>query len=181
MLKAHVRLLKDQLNSLKREDSNGCNMELVRRKVADAKRGRKKLAVGFRRNIFGSYASLRHSVNQSLITVSSRLKRMFDSEAKTLQQSVHDVYCDSASNVQNSFFDAPEAVKRSLSLIVGYSKRDASLRQRSLFAHSAHCGKRQSRTRAAFDSGGAAMSSTSWSPTLAFLDATGPRDYLGGC
>lgn len=98
-------------------------MKVVRRKVADAKSGMNDLADGSRRYTLGLYASILHNVDQSLFAVSINLKKMFDCEAKALQQGVHDALCDAVGGVQKSFADAPEVVDRTLSLIFGHLKR----------------------------------------------------------
>lgn len=57
MLKARIDLLKDTLKSPKQEEATSCDMEVVRRKVADAKSDMKNLAGGLCQDVFGSYAS----------------------------------------------------------------------------------------------------------------------------
>lgn len=65
---------------------------------------------------------------------------MYYCETKTLQQCVHDALREKADGVQNSFFDAVEVVDRSLSLIVGQSRRDESAEPGSPSSYSANRG-----------------------------------------
>lgn len=65
-------------------------------------------------------------------------KKVFDCEAKLLQQGVHDAFFDATGGVQKSFYIVPEAVGRSLSLLVGHSKRDESAMLGSWSAHSTY-------------------------------------------
>lgn len=64
----------------------------MRCKVVDTKGDTKKLVGGVCCDTFSLYTSIQHSVDQSLLNVSSRLKEMFDREAKSLQQGVHDYF-----------------------------------------------------------------------------------------
>lgn len=78
------------MDSLKRKESTGCDTKIVSRKVADAKGDKKSLVDGLRRDTFDSYASVRNSLDYSLVEVSKRLKEMFDPDAMVLQQCVND-------------------------------------------------------------------------------------------
>lgn len=106
-------------------------MEAGRRMVAGAKGGMDDLVDGSCRDTFDSYASIRQNVDQSLLIVRNRLKKIFDREAKRLQKTMHDALRDAAGGVQQSCFDAREVVNRSLASIVGQSKRDEAARPRS--------------------------------------------------
>lgn len=67
---------------------------------------------------------------------------------------MNNTLCSAAGDIQNSFVNAPDFIDRSLSLIVGYSKRDVSVRLGSSTAYSANREERQVRTMAASDGGG---------------------------
>lgn len=82
MLEDHIDLLKKELGLLKRKESTGCDMDAELCKVADAKHEIKELFGGLRWETFTSYASIRYNVDQSLLTVSSRLVKVFDRKAK---------------------------------------------------------------------------------------------------
>lgn len=89
MLEARTSLLEDVLGSLERKESTGYDLEAVHLKVADVKGDMKDFIGGLRRDSFDLYASVRHSVDRSLLAVSRRLKEMLDCEAEMLQQGVH--------------------------------------------------------------------------------------------
>lgn len=108
---------------LKRKKSTGCDVEVVGCKVADAKRDTNSLVDGLRQDTFDSYDSICRNINQLLVTIRKPLKKMFDREAKKSQQNVHDVFLVVAGGVKKSFVDALEIADRSLSFIVGPSKR----------------------------------------------------------
>lgn len=73
VLKACVLILEDRLVLLKRKESIGCDVEVLRRKEVDAIADVKKLVVSLRSGIFGTYTSIRYRVYQSLCIVSSHL------------------------------------------------------------------------------------------------------------
>lgn len=75
-------MLKDEPDLLKQNESTGCGMEVVRCKVADVMGDKKELVGSLRRDTFGSYTSIPQNVDQSLLAVSSRIKKMFGCEAK---------------------------------------------------------------------------------------------------
>lgn len=85
--------------------------------------------------------------------MNNQLKKVFDYEAKALQQSVHDAFRDGAGGGKLSSADAPEVGNKSLSLIAGHPKRAESAISGFSFAHSANREQRQSQARAASDSG----------------------------
>lgn len=72
MLEARIDLLMNGLDLLKRKETTGFYMEVVRRKVANAKGDMKKLNGGLRRNTFRSYASIRQNDDQLLLVMSNR-------------------------------------------------------------------------------------------------------------
>lgn len=59
-------------------------MKIVRRKIVGDKSDMKGLIGGLCRDKFVSYVSIRHSVNQLLLAMSIRPKKMFEPEAKAL-------------------------------------------------------------------------------------------------
>lgn len=73
---------------------------------------------------------------------------------------MHDALDDAARGLQKAFIDAAAVINRSLSLIVGPSKRNESAKPVFLSVHSANPEWRQSWTRVAYNSGGAPMSNT---------------------
>lgn len=75
---------------------------------------------GLRRKTFNLYTSIRHSINQSLMEASRRLKKMLDGEETFLQQGVLDAICSAGGVVQKPFVDAPGVVENNLSLIAGH-------------------------------------------------------------
>lgn len=68
----------------------GCDVEVVPRRIADAKGDMKESVGGLCRNTFGCYASMGHNVDRSLLAVSNCLKKMFDCEVNSLQLGVLD-------------------------------------------------------------------------------------------
>lgn len=71
--KARIVFSKDELDSLKRKEPAGFDMEVVGRKIADANGKASNLVEGLRRDTFDSYASIRHDGDQKLLAVGSRL------------------------------------------------------------------------------------------------------------
>lgn len=71
-------------------------MGAVSCKVADAKGSMNNLVDGLRQDTLYFYASIRHNVDQLLVAISKRLKKVFDRRAKALRQDVHDALCDAA-------------------------------------------------------------------------------------
>lgn len=128
-------------------------METVRCKVVDAKGEMKKLVGGLRRDTFGSCVSIRHNVDQYLLTVGSRLEELFDREAKALQPVVHGSLHYAGGGVQKLIADAPEVVDRSLSLIDEHPKRGESAKLKFFSAHFSNRERGQKRARVASDSG----------------------------
>lgn len=122
-------------------------------KVVDAKRKVNNLNDGFHRDIFDSFANIRHNVDLSLLVVCSCLRELIGSEAIELQWIVHAVIRDAARGVQKTLVGAPEVVDRSLTLIFGHAMNDESVRARSSTTRSAICESRRGRTRATSDSG----------------------------
>lgn len=59
-------------------------MEIVGRKIADANDEVNSLVVGLRRDVFDSYASIRHDVDQTLLAVGSRIRKQIDRKARRL-------------------------------------------------------------------------------------------------
>lgn len=78
MLEACTSLLEDRLDSLKRNEPNTRNMKLVCCKVADTEGSMKGFVGCLRRDTLRWYGTIRHSVDQSLLAVSNRLKGISD-------------------------------------------------------------------------------------------------------
>lgn len=76
MLEARVGLLEVEQASQKRKELTGCNIEVVHRKVPEANGDIKELNRGMGRDTFGSYASILHNADQSLLAVNNRLKKV---------------------------------------------------------------------------------------------------------
>lgn len=114
-----IRLVKDALDLLKREVSISCNMIVVSCKVENTKGNFYGLTKGLCRASLDLYASIRQSVNQSLIAVSKRPKEMCYGEGTMFQEGVHVALRTAVCVVQRLFVDAFEVVGRSLGLIVG--------------------------------------------------------------
>lgn len=151
-------------------------MKFVLHKVLDARDDSNGLAGGLRRDTFLTYACIRHGVDQSFLLVSKYLREMFVCEAKASQHSGHDTRRCAASGVQKLLVAGSEEEDRNLSLIVGSSKRNELARPGFLTAHFLNHEQRQSRTRAASDSGRAPWSGRPWSSAPAFSGATDFRD-----
>lgn len=66
MIELRISLLKEELDSLKRKDTTGCNMDIVERKATLVKGGENKLVDRLRRDSFDLYASVRQNVDQPL-------------------------------------------------------------------------------------------------------------------
>lgn len=77
------------------------------------------------------------------------------------------------------FVDTPEVVHKSLSLIVGHSKRDVLDKPGSFSAHLVNCDAQQSRTWAKSSSAGFSMSNAPRSLAPVSPGATDFRDYPG--
>lgn len=89
MLECYIGLLKDELESLKRKDLIGCDMEVVSHKVADSKGKVSNFIDRLHRDSFNSYSNIRQNVDQTLLAVGIRLAKLIDREAKHLQESLH--------------------------------------------------------------------------------------------
>lgn len=63
---------------------------------------------------FDFYASIRHSVDHSLLAINRRLREMIDRDAETLQWSVNADFRDATHVLQESFGDVPVVVDRDL-------------------------------------------------------------------
>lgn len=61
---ACISLLVGKANLLKQKESIDCNVEVMRRRVADSEGDIKELAGGQRRDNFGSDASIQHNADQ---------------------------------------------------------------------------------------------------------------------
>lgn len=113
MLESRIILLKEELNPLKREETTGCDINIVGRRVADNKGDVSILVDRLRRDTFNSYASIRRNVEHLLLAVDSRLKNLTDLEAQNLQWGVHAALCSAVVGVQESFVEAPEVLEQS--------------------------------------------------------------------
>lgn len=109
---------------LERNESTSCNVAVVSCKVEDAESSVNGLLDILRRGTFEPYASSRHNVDRLLVKLSNHMKEMFDCEAIALQQGVRDDTRGAGRDVQRTFVGAPEFINKSLTFIVGQSKRD---------------------------------------------------------
>lgn len=96
---ARVRMLCDELDSIKRRDSKNCNPEVFTREVADDKANIFGLATRLYRSAVRSYNSIYRKVGGDIFDVRERLKEAFDCKALSLQQSVSDAVCAAAESV----------------------------------------------------------------------------------
>lgn len=151
MLELRISVLKDVQRLSERKRLAGCNKEIKSRKVADVKGVLNNFVDGMRRCIFNSYVSILQNVNQTLLVVGSRLRKLIDRKSQKLQRSVYAAFCDTAGGVQVLFVGVPEIVDRSLYLIVGHGKRDESPTPRSFSTHSASCASQQGGERASIN------------------------------
>lgn len=71
MLEDRVDLLKNELDLLKQKAPTGCNMDVVRRNVADYKLDVKELDGGLRRKTSSSYARTLRNIGQPFLTLSN--------------------------------------------------------------------------------------------------------------
>lgn len=172
-------ILGGRIKLVKAEEVIDCDIEIVRRRIADAKGDMNGLAVGLRWVTFGSYASFRHKVDQLLLAVSSGLKNMSGREAMALQHGVCGAVLDIAGGIQRSFIGFGAAADSSLSRIVAALKCDESAKPGFFSAYSANCERRQRWTKAVSGSGGSPMSNTHQSAAQVSLGATDPLGYLG--
>lgn len=132
----------------------GCRAAVFRGEV-------NSLVEGLRRDTFRLYSYIRHSVDQTLLALGSRLRALIECEAKKLQWKAHAALRDAAGVVQVSFVGASEGVHRSLVLIVRHRRHDVSARPGSSTTYSVNCETRRDRTRAAYDSESASRANTS--------------------
>lgn len=84
MLIFQINLLKNELDLPKGKETTGCDMQIVGRKVADAKCKVNNLVDGWRRDTPESYASFRRNADLSLLAVGSRFSDLIDREAQEL-------------------------------------------------------------------------------------------------
>lgn len=110
----------------------------MRRKAVNDRGDLTEVVGSFSPDTYDSYASIWHHVDQSLVAVGGRLKKIFGREAKALQQRVHNALYKSAGGVKKLFVHTPEVVDRSLSLNITHSKVDESARPGSSYVHSAN-------------------------------------------
>lgn len=96
IVKSRISLLENELDFLKRKKPAACNKEVLGRMIADAKGEVNSLIDGLRRDTFNPYASIRHSVNQTLLAVGSRLGELTNRETQKLQRSVRLALCEAA-------------------------------------------------------------------------------------
>lgn len=64
---------------------NNCDIKVVSRKVMNAKRDINGIVDGLARDTFDLYISIRRVVDQSMVEVSKRLKKVFGCSAMVLQ------------------------------------------------------------------------------------------------
>lgn len=181
MLESRISLLEEALDFLKRNESTGRDMEIVNRKLADAKNEVNNLVDGSHRDTFDSYTSIRHNVNQTLLSVGSRLRDLIDREGQELQWSVHATLRNAASGVQGSFVGAPAVGDRSPNLVYGHARPDELAKTGPSTTHSANHVSRRCLARVTFDKGGAPEGDTPQSSAAASPRATDLRDYSGQC
>lgn len=81
------------------------------------------------------YASIRHSVNQSLVDGSKRLLEIFDLDAMVLQRGVRDTIRSAVGDIQKSFVDTHAVFNKSLSLVAGHKKQNDLKKLGSFLAH----------------------------------------------
>lgn len=120
MLEAGTTLLKDKLDVLKQKETTECNIEVVHRKLADAKDEANSLVDGLRRGTSRSIVKILHNVDQMSIAVSSRLRGLIDREAQEFQQSHHAALRNAEDDVRESFVGAPKVVNKTRNVIVGH-------------------------------------------------------------
>lgn len=170
-----------EFDSFKQDESTGGNTEVVSHKVADAKIDIKSTVNGWRRDTFDSYVTIRHNVDQSCVTVSKHLKRMFGWEAEGLEQNALDAFCSAASGAQKSLVVDHEAANISLNVTVQHLKCSELAGPAYSFAHSVRRELQQSQKSAASDSGEVPMSDTLRRAAPAPLGATNLCEHLGRC
>lgn len=119
MPNSRIRLLTDELNSLKRKEKTVCYMEVVSCKLADTKSELSNLVSWLRHESFKSYASICHNVDQTLLVVGSHQREVINRDAKELQLGFHKAFCSAVGEVQQSFVYAPKVVDGILSLNSG--------------------------------------------------------------
>lgn len=109
----------------------------------------------------------------------SRLREIIDRMTKKLQRGFCEDLCNAAGRVQQPFANAPKAVGRSVSLIVGYARHDKSAKPGSSTAHLANQDQRKSRARATSNSGNAPQVTTHRSSEPTLPAAMDPRTCPG--
>lgn len=117
-LGACVRLLSDELDSLKRHEFTDCNIEVMPLKLADDRGEITSLISCLHRNILISYDSTLHGVYGAVGEVCRCPKEAFDREAQNLLQKVRDTICGAAKKNRGSFANAPDATDKWRRVIV---------------------------------------------------------------
>lgn len=103
MLESRIRLLKVELDCLKRKESTGCSMGIVDRKAASTESKTDSVADGLCQDTFNLYASIRHNVDKKLLAVGSHLRNLIEQKAQMIQQSGLGAICKCVGGVQESF------------------------------------------------------------------------------
>lgn len=115
---APERMLGEDLDFLKGREAENCGLELMIRKKADAKGDITNMVTELHRKTVLSYVSNRLGVNGALVEVSTRLKKAFACEARSLQRSVRDTVRGAAEETRGLFASTPVAIGKTLGVDV---------------------------------------------------------------
>lgn len=117
-LEARVRMLRHELNSLKRRDSASYILILNICKVADAQGNITNLLIRLHRSTVSFYNFNCRNVAEDLVEVSKRLKEAFIRRACRLQRGFRDAVRAEAETTRGLFAGAPGAVDKCLEVFV---------------------------------------------------------------
>lgn len=92
---------------------------MITRKVKETQGDTIYLATGLHQDIVRSYNAISRNADGALVEISTRLKKVFDREACSLQKGVCEAVRAAVASTLGSCAGAPDAVEKSLRKIVG--------------------------------------------------------------
>lgn len=114
-----MRILDNEMDSLKRKVSTNYDLVAMTCKAADAKSNTTDIVIGLHQETVSSFDFDCRVVDGAVIEVSRRLKKAFVCEARSLQQIVRDPVRAAAKGTCGRFACAPVAIDKSLRVIFG--------------------------------------------------------------
>lgn len=133
-LEARVRMLSDELDSLKSCESTGCDLEVMPHKVADAQNNTTDLVTSLHRDTLSLYDSICHAGNSALVQIIRHLGEAFGREVQNLQQIAHDTVCGAAKEARGLFANMFSAIDKWLGVIVERAAYTGALTRRRAYS-----------------------------------------------